>query len=387
MRNASPARAKTGDEELLAAMALQHVPGIGPTYIKRLIEETGSFVKIFEGDFGPPDKPGDDGIRIPAAYLARIKPNRNRSYELAGKQLESARKLGLNAVYLTQPEYPRRLKEIPDPPAVLYIYGEAEPSDELSLGVVGTRKATESSLKFANEIGYELASAGITVVSGLALGVDAAAHKGAMDADGGRTWAVLGTGVDVCYPPRNRNIYERIIKEGRGVIVSDFPPGTTPEPHHFPLRNRIISGLTLGVVVVEAPEKSGALITARMAVEQGRDVFAVPHSARSVTGAGTNRLIREGAHLIESIDDILSVIEPEVRRLIGHRAADGRGRPTVEPSKSAVYDLLQTGVTGLDDLVARSGAGVSAVLSELTRLEIDGRIRRVAAGTYEAITR
>lgn len=378
-------------DERLAALALQNIPGIGPTYAKRLIESTGSFVKVFEDGLRTVSRAEEDvdtSLRIPAAYLERIKTHKDQAFDLAERQLRQAEAAGLKVIILTQPEYPARLKEIPDPPAALYIYGEAEPADELSLGVVGTRKATETGLKFAKEISYELASAGINVVSGLALGVDAAAHKGAMEAEGGRTWAVLGTGADVCYPPRNRNIYDMIIKDRRGVIVSEFPPGAEPEAYHFPLRNRIISGLTLGVVVIEAPERSGALITARMAVEQGRDVFAVPHPARSVAGAGTNRLIREGAHLIEKVEDILSVIEHEARRIIGRSPSSRHAAPpsaAVADSSSRIFELIQTGVSGLDELVVRSGQGVSAVLAELTRLEIDGRIRRAAASTYQPV--
>jgi len=221
------------------------------------------------------------------------------------------------------------------------------------------------------------------------LGIDAAAHSGAMDAEGGRTWAVLGTGADVCYPARNQKIYDRLLKDERGVIVSEYPPGTQPVPYHFPIRNRVISGLTLGVIVVEAPERSGALITARLAVEQGREVFAVPQPARSVFGAGANRLIQEGAHLVERVEDILSVIEPEVRRMVGRRL---RRQTPDEPvavagPASAIYELLKGGVTGLDDLVDQSRLAVPAVLSELTRLEIVGRIRRTSAGTFEAVKR
>ena len=370
--------------ERLAALALQNIPGIGPTYAKRLVEQAGSLKAVFEAGADL-----SESSNIPAAYLDTIRSRRRAAFELAGQQLEAARKLGQTVVALTEDGYPARLKEIPDPPVALYIYGEALPTDALSLGVVGTRKATPGGVKFAREIGLELASAGITVVSGLALGIDAAAHSGAMDAEGGRTWAVLGTGADVCYPARNQKIYDRLLKDERGVIVSEYPPGTQPVPYHFPIRNRVISGLTLGVIVVEAPERSGALITARLAVEQGREVFAVPQPARSVFGAGANRLIQEGAHLVERVEDILSVIEPEVRRMVGRRL---RRQTPDEPvavagPASAIYELLKGGVTGLDDLVDQSRLAVPAVLSELTRLEIVGRIRRTSAGTFEAVKR
>lgn len=365
--------------ELVAALAIQNIPGIGPTYAKRIVDAAGSFKTIFEDGFAPAG-----ASAVLKTYLDRIRGSKAKAFELAEKQARQAEQAGQRVIYLTHPEYPKRLREIPDPPVALYIYGEAIASDELSLGVVGTRKATHSGLDFAREIGHELASVGITVVSGMALGIDAAAHRGALDADCGRTFAVLGTGADVCYPGQNKDIYDRLITERRGAILSEFPPGTRAEPYHFPMRNRIVSGMTMGVVVVEAPQRSGALITARMAVEQGREVFAVPHPARSSAGAGTNMLIREGAHLIEKVDDILCVIEHQAKflrsRSTAARAAAGGAADT-----SKIYTLIAGGVTQLDDLVVKSDQGVSAVLSELTRLEIEGRIRRAAADAFHII--
>ncbi len=374
------------DAERLAALAIQAIQGIGATYAKRLVDEAGSFRAVFEAGGDLAERAG-----VPHAYAARISANRDKAFERAEKQLTSARAAGMMVRVLTEPGYPGQLREIPDPPPALYIYGEAIPSDDLAIGIVGTRKATQTGLAMAEELARELAASGITVVSGLALGVDAAAHKGALDTDGGRTIAVLGTGADVCYPPGNRNLYDRIIKSNCGAVVSEFSPGTKPEAFHFPIRNRIISGLSLGVVVVEAPERSGALITARVAIEQGREVFAIPHSARSGAGAGTNRLIREGAHLVERVEDILSVIDYQARLLAARHAKRARAPSTqiaaTGPGASAIFELIRDGVHNMDDLVARSGQAVSAVLAELTRLELDGRIRRTAVSTFQTAGR
>lgn len=369
--------------EQLAAVALQNISGIGPTYAKRLVDEAGSFGAVFGGGEELAERAG-----IPPALGGRMVAGKKAAFEKAEKQLAQARQRGMTVVVPTEDRYPARLKEIPDPPMALYIYGEATPQDELAIGVVGTRKATAGGLAMAREIARELASSGITIVSGLALGIDASAHEGAKEADGGRTIAVLGTGADVCYPPGNRSIYERLARGEDGAIVSEFPPGTKPEPFHFPIRNRVISGLSLGVVVIEAPERSGALITAHVAMEQGREVFAVPHPARSAAGAGANKLIREGAHLVERVEDILSVIDYQARLLRSRQTApkpevvESGDRPT-----SRIYELVRDGVQGLDEIVEKSGQAVSAVLAELTRLELDGRIRRVASSTFRTVGR
>lgn len=373
------------DAEVLAALALAAVPGIGPTYAKRLVEAHGSFARVFGEKFEL-----TEDSNVPAAYAARIREYRTRAFESAEKQLALVRAAGQGIIALTSPDYPSRLKEIPDPPPVLFVRGSMEDADRLAVAIVGTRKASPGGLDLARELGQELAAVGVTVVSGMALGIDAAAHRGVMEDPCGRTIAVLGCGADICYPPRNRDIYERIVSEHRGAILSEYPPETDPAPHHFPARNRIVSGLSLGVVVVEAPQRSGALITARCAAEQGREVFAVPHPARSAFGAGANLLIREGAHLIESAQDILSVIEYHARQIRSSSPASAR---IVSPAPaspaasrdSAVLELIRGGVTGMDQLVGRSGTGVSTVLAELTRLEIEGRIRRAGPATFAVI--
>jgi len=237
--------------------------------------------------------------KLSASGCARLvdAANRDLSAELA--RLE---RTGIQLIAFYDDAYPTRLRAIPDPPPTLFIHGTLSSADERAIAIVGSRRASPYGRQVAAELAVGLAQRGITIVSGLALGADAAAHEGALRA-GGRTLAVLGGGVDVIYPPEHAALYARVAASG--AVISEAPPGSPPVKMSFPIRNRIISGLSLGVVVVEAPEKSGALITARHALDQGREVFAVPGSVNSVQSRGSHQLLRDGARLVESVDDIL----------------------------------------------------------------------------------
>ncbi|MCQ9208506.1 MAG: DNA-processing protein DprA [Omnitrophica bacterium] len=208
---------------------------------------------------------------------------------------------------ITDKDYPANLKHIYDPPATVYLKGELILEDNIAIAIVGSRRATPYGLKNAKSLAFELAARGITVVSGLARGIDSAAHRGALEAKG-RTIAVLGSGLNVIYPHENERLAEEIAKSG--AVISEFQQDVGPQRYHFPRRNRIISGLSLGVVVVEAAQKSGALITANCALEQGREVFALPGKIDSWTSRGTHDLIKQGAKLVESIEDIIEELEP-----------------------------------------------------------------------------
>jgi len=230
--------------------------------------------------------------------------NRNAEGELA-----RLARLGIQVIGLHQAGYPVRLRAIADPPVVLFVKGALLPADEQAIAIVGSRHASPYGRHVAAELAAELSRRGFTVVSGMALGADGAAHEGCLRS-AGRTIAVLGSGIDVIYPPEHTGLYERIA--AAGAVVSEMPPGAPPTRSSFPVRNRIISGLALGVVVVEAPEKSGALITASLALEQGREVFAVPGSVNSVQSRGSHKLLRDGAKLVESVDDILEEIALQI---------------------------------------------------------------------------
>jgi DNA processing protein len=282
------------------------------------------------------------------------------------------------SVYRDDPEYPPLLATIADPPQELWIRGREDLLAAEAIAIVGSRAASAYALEIASSLAFDLARCGLVVVSGMARGVDGAAHRGALDA-GGLTVAVLGCGVNVVYPDEHSDLLLKIA--ATGAVVSELPPGTPPLAHHFPLRNRIISGLSRAVVVVEAGEKSGSLITARCALEQGRDVMAVPGNALSGRNRGSHALLKDGAKLVEGVDDIL-----EELGLGQTRAAP------VDPRNPLLHNGLmlnmQAGETyGLDDLGAASGLQASELLPLLTELELSGQIIRTSGGRFALVSK
>ena len=277
------------------------------------------------------------------------------------------------SVYRGDPEYPPLLATIPDPPDELWVRGRVDLLSSEAVAIVGSRHASQYALEIAAALAFDLARSGLVVVSGMARGVDGAAHRGALDACGA-TIAVLGSGVNVAYPDEHADLLLKIASTG--AAVSEFPPDTPPLAHHFPLRNRIISGLSRAVVVVEAGEKSGSLITARCALEQGREVMAVPGNALSGRNRGSHSLLKDGAKLVERVDDIL-----EELRLAGPAPA------TVDPRNLLRHNGLmlnmQVGETyGLDDLGAVSGLSASELLPLLTDLELSGQVVKTSGGRF-----
>jgi DNA processing protein len=276
---------------------------------------------------------------------------------------------------LGDPRYPRLLAAIPDPPLVLWVGGSLAGLDGPSVAIVGARAASATSLEIARRLGRDLAAAGLAVVSGLARGIDAAAHGGALEA--GRTVAVLGSGVDVIYPPEHRHLAERV--SAAGALVSELPPGTPPRAHHFPMRNRIISGLSLAVVVVEAAARSGSLITARCGLDQGREVMAVPGSALGGRNRGAHALIRDGARLVESAEDVLD--ELGLASIVRPEAVDAcppdpllAAMPVGEPME-------------LESLAGLFGVATAALLGRLAALEVSGHVARAPGGRFVRLGR
>ena len=310
----------------------------------------------------------DAGERRAAIDLARTR---------ADRALERAARAGYLAIALDAEDYPPWLREIPDPPPVLWTRGDARFLSEPAVAVVGSRAALPASLAVARRLSRELAEAGLVVVSGLARGVDGAAHEGALEADGsqGRTVAVLGCGLDVVYPPEHGPLARRISTSG--VVISELPPDAHPAAHHFPMRNRIISGLSRAVVVVEASEDSGSLITADLAGEQGRDVLAVPGGILSGRHRGSHALIKDGARLVESVEDVLEEIG-------WARATAARLGGTSHPRHlSRVEAAMAAGeLYSADDLALRAGRPVAEMLAELSTLELTGRVTRHAGGRF-----
>ncbi len=272
-------------------------------------------------------------------------------------------------------DYPARLREISQPPPILYLRGDFVQEDAWAVAIVGTRRVTSYGRQVTEEIATFLAQNGVTVVSGLARGVDGIAHQAALNA-GGRTFAVLGSGVDRIYPPEHRNLAEAII--GSGAILSDYPPDTPPEASNFPPRNRIISGLSMGTIVIEAGETSGALITANFSAEQGREVFAVPGNIFAPQSKGPNRLLQQGAHLLLKPRDILEVLD--LTRVTEQRVA--RKTLPADATEAQLLDALTYEPLHVDDIRAQTGLAVEKVSSTLVMMELKGLVRHVGGMNY-----
>jgi DNA processing protein len=293
-----------------------------------------------------------------------------------------------------------RLAEVPDAPTTLHVRGALADADALAVAIVGSRRATSYGLEVAETLAADLAARGITVVSGLARGIDSAAHRGALRV-GGRTLAVLGSGVDVIYPPENRRLAAEIV--ARGALVSQFAPGTPPLPQNFPTRNQVIAALSLAVVVVEAAERSGSLITARLAAELGREVLAVPGRITAPESRGANRLIQDGAHAALGWEDVVGVLPERWKVRVaagpeeaGGAAAAGRGAAEGEPGEHTgevtvatrkILPLLGGDPVDIDHVIERSGLGAGRVSAALLALELEGRVRQIEGKRFVRIGR
>jgi DNA processing protein len=277
--------------------------------------------------------------------------------------------------------YPARLRSIADPPPCLYVKGEIRQEDDKAVAVIGTRSASHYGRRVARDLCRGLASLGFTVISGMARGIDGVAHDEALNA-GGRTIAVLGSGVDRAYPTEHQKLYHRISENG--AVISELPLGAPPLAFNFPARNRLISGLSAGVVVVEATEKSGSLITAAIALEQGREVFAVPGEVGSSRSRGGHRLIRQGAKLVESVDDIFEEIAPQLVAP-GRQSAALRTLPVdAQPETRKIFDLLQERSLHIDEVIEASGFSTSRVSQILLELELQGFLKQLPGNRYSA---
>lgn len=344
---------------------LKSVPGVGNHLFKRLIERFGGPQDAFQGA----EKDLQDIEGMTPALARRLKTH--QLDPAVEQDMALAARKGVRIVTMTDPEYPFLLRQIPDPPPFLYVRGRIE-SRAKAVAVVGSRVATGYGLSMAARLGAELAACGVTVVSGMARGIDTAAHEGALQA-GGPTVAVLGSGLARVYPAENRRLFQAIV--GNGAVVTEFPMLTEPEPYNFPIRNRIISGMSYGTVVVEATRKSGSLITARLAAEQNRDVFAVPGSVQSFKSIGTHTLIKQGAKLVENAQDILEEIagsfftdlQPDERRLPA-----GKGPPPLSPDEAIVVTALEPYPVHIDDLGRKLSMAPGKLASILLQLELSG---------------
>lgn len=362
---ASAAKAR----DLLPWFRLKAVHGIGNLICKRLIDAFGSPEAVFSA---PPERLARvEGIsdRLARGII------RQALSPTAPAEIELAAKSGCRILCLTDPGYPDLLRQIADPPALLYVRGNLDPA-AVGVAVVGSRRATRYGLEVARQLGSQLARAGITVVSGLALGIDTAAHQGALAA-GGPTVAVLGSGLLRVYPPENEKLFEQIACDG--AVISEFSLTAGPDAPHFPQRNRIISGISRGTVVVEAAMRSGALITARLAAEQNREVFAVPGSIRSTASSGTHLLIQQGAKLVANAADIIEELTPFA--ISAGLGAGGAPPPSptpqaapggLTPAEQLVYSTLEPYPEHIDALAKRLDMATGPLAAILLALELKG---------------
>jgi len=292
----------------------------------------------------------------------------------AEQQLALAEKCQARILTYWDAEYPERLKQIYDPPVFLFVRGELRQDDKYAIALVGTRMPSSYGRMVAEKLSEGLARKGITVVSGLARGIDTLCHLGALKA-GGRTLAVLGSGVDVIYPPENRKLAEKIVAQG--ALVSEFPMGADPDAPNFPRRNRLISGLSLGVIVIEAGERSGALITAETALEQGREVLAVPGNITSPKSQGPNRLIQEGAALVRSVEDVFSLLDSELRPLLHAGPQPKEITLPLTPEEKRVLEALSHEARHIDTIAQANGMPTSQVLAILLSLELKDLVKQL----------
>lgn len=379
----------TADQREWLTLAL--VPGVGTVHFIRLLARfrtPGEVLQVSES-----------GLREVVGKKLAQRIAHYRTEVDVDSQERAIAEHGVSLVTLNDVAYPPRLAEIYDPPLLLFTRGTLVERDEFSVALVGTRKATAYGIRTARKLGCELAARGITVVSGMALGIDTAAHLGALEA-GGRTMAVLGCGVDIVYPRDNAELMHQITESG--CVVSQFPMGVKPSPGHFPYRNRIISGITLGTVVVQAPIRSGALITAHRALEQGREVFAIPGEIGNKTSEGPHALIREGAKLVETVEDILLELnvptEIAVQVLPPAPAPSESVSVTSAPSVAQVPDkpepetasvqerdvlsVLASEGSFVDEIAAACRISVSQALSSLTMLELKGLVKQFSGKRF-----
>ncbi|MEO7165792.1 MAG: DNA-processing protein DprA [Spartobacteria bacterium] len=361
-----------------ACIALNMVPQMGPVRLRKLLEVFETPERILTAKRS--ELRAIDGV---GQEVATQIANWESTVDLPA-ELERIRDFGAEVITAQSPTYPRQLREIHAPPIVLYVWGELEERDQHAIGVIGSRRTSHYGAECAKKLSYQLAYAGLTVVSGLARGIDTAAHQGALAAKG-RTIAVIGSGLLKLYPPENAALAEKI-RSGNGAILSEFSMAVEPDRQTFPMRNRIISGWSHGILVVEAGLNSGALITANQAIDQGRSVYAVPGHINAPTAHGSNRLIQQGAKLVMDASDILDdlqILLPEKEKL---PEAAVRPLPELSAEERRVYDAINPTETAIDQIAATSELPSATVSSVLLRLELKRLVKQLPGKYFVKLT-
>ena len=374
-------------EDTLQWLALSLTPGLGPTRARRLVEHMGTVAAVFRASLTELEATGL--LAVSAQALGT-----GRALELAQEEIGRTMAAGVRLVSLDDPAYPPRLKQIYDPPLILYVRGAVELLSQPGIAVVGTRHPTPYGSGMAERLAIDLAARGLVIQSGMARGVDTAAHRGAISGKG-KTVAVFGTGVDVPYPKENTRLAEQIVATG-GAIISEFPLGTFAAPQNFPIRNRIISGMSMGVLVVEAAEYSGTRITARCAPEQNREVFAVPGNVTNKNSWGPNTLIKQGAKLVATWEDVWEELPENVRLALAPAKTDESPAgetaslfPSADnplsPHERKIYALLKADeATQIDAIVERLEQDMSSseIFAALFELELAGKVRQMPGKNF-----
>jgi DNA processing protein len=372
------------DESLLFWVGLTRIEGLGVRGAHRLIEHFGSPQAAYMASLTELESCGVPA-RVAQAIFAQA------GLKDAEKEVREVTQAACRLIAVDSEDYPPLLKQIPDAPLLLYVRGDAKILSQHAVAMVGTRRPSAYGSSVAHRLAHDLAQRQLVVVSGLARGIDSAAHRGALEAKG-TTVAVLGSGIDVIYPRENQHLAEQIMKSG--AVISEFPLGTGPTPENFPIRNRIISGLSLGVVVVEAAEYSGSLITARLAVDQNREVFAVPGNITSAQSFGPNHLIKQGAKLVDQWMDVIEEFPAEIRMQLLPPAEASEGEPldaktgslfeaSLNPDQKAIFEVLRADqALFVDEIVGAAQVPQPRVLAALLELEMNGLIRQLPGKNF-----
>ena len=367
----------------LSWLALALTPGLASRLSARVLRKFGSPDGVFRASLTDLES-----CKLPAQVTQAIV--KKESFKRAEKELDGVRKIAnCSLLNWTEPEYPQTLLQIYDPPVLLYVRGDPQVLNLPSLGIVGTRRPTLYGTQMAQRLGRDLAARGLAIVSGLARGIDAIGHQGALEANG-RAIGILGTGIDVCYPKENKKLYEKVLE--RGAILSEFPLRTHPAPENFPVRNRIVAGMPLGVVVIEGAQYSGSLITARLAMEFGREVFGVPGNVTQPVSFAPNQLIKQGAKLVTCAEDVIEELPTPIRAaLVQAEQPEAEQRnllaaASLNGSEKKLYELLSAEeLIPIDDIVERSGLNSSEVLATLFNLEMKGIIRQLPGKQFSKV--
>jgi DNA processing protein len=367
----------------LSWLALSLTPGLASRLSARLLRRFESPEGVFRASL-----PQLEECHLPAPVAQAVA--KKEAFKRAEKELAAVRRIsGCRLINWTEPEYPQSLLQIYDPPVLLYLRGDPQVLNLPSVGIVGTRKPTLYGTQMAERLGRELAARGVVIVSGMARGIDAIGHQGAM-AVNGRAIGILGTGIDVCYPKENKKLYEKVLE--RGAILSEFPLGTHPAPENFPVRNRIVAGMPLGVIIVEGAQYSGSLITARLAMEFGREVFGVPGNVTQPVSFAPNQLIKQGAKLVTNAEDVIEELPTPVRAmLVQAEQPEAEQRNLVlaasrNGAEKKLYELLSAEEPKhIDGIVECSGLNSSVVLATLFDLEMKGIIRQLPGKQFSKV--